>query len=74
MSYGIQHQNGGLQTKGQACGRRPHDQDTGIIMYARVLSREMVRITLMIAALHDLEVKSDDILNAYVQAPVTEKV
>ena len=28
----------------------------------------------MIAALNDLDIKSDDILNAYVQAPVTEKV
>ena len=28
----------------------------------------------MMAALNDLEVKSGDILNAYVQAPVTEKV
>ena len=44
------------------------------IMYARVVSRERVRIALMIAALNDLEVKLGNILNAYVQAPVTEKV
>ena len=44
------------------------------IMYASIVSTETVRISLMIAALNDLEVKSGDILNAYVQASVTEKV
>ena len=42
--------------------------------YASLVSRETVRIALMIAALNDLEVKLGDTLNAYVQAPVTEKV
>ena len=44
------------------------------IMYASVISRETVRIVLMIAALNDHQVKLGDILNAYVQAPVIEKV
>ena len=44
------------------------------IMYASVVSRETVRIALMIAALNDLEVRSGNILNAYVEGPVTEKV
>ena len=44
------------------------------ITYANIMSRETVRIALMIATLNDLEVKSGNILNAYVQAPVTEKV
>ena len=44
------------------------------ISYTNVVSRELVRIALMIATLNDLEVKSGNILNAYVQAPVTEKV
>ena len=44
------------------------------IMYASIVSRETVRIALMIATLNDLEVKLGNILNAYVQAPVTEKV
>ena len=44
------------------------------ITYASIVSRETVRIALMIATLIDLEVKSGDILNAYVQVPVTEKV
>ena len=44
------------------------------IMYASVASIETVRIAMMIATLNDLEVKLGDILNAYVQVPVTEKV
>ena len=44
------------------------------ITYASAVSRETVRIALMIAALNDLEMKLGDILNAYIQAPVTEKV
>ena len=43
-------------------------------MYASIVIRETIRIALMIAALNDLEVKLGNILNAYVQAPVTEKV
>ena len=44
------------------------------IMHASIVSRETVRITLIIATLNDLEVKLGDILNAYAQAPVTEKM
>ena len=39
-----------------------------------VVSRETVKIALMIATLNDLEVESGNILNAYVPVPVTEKV
>ena len=44
------------------------------ITYASVVSRETVRIALLMAALNNLEVKVGDVLNAYVTAPVTEKV
>ena len=44
------------------------------ITYASVVSRETVRIALMIAALNDLEVKVGDVLNAYITAPCKEKV
>ena len=44
------------------------------ITYASAVSRTTVIIALMFAALNDLEVKSGNILNAYVQAPVMEKV
>jgi hypothetical protein len=44
------------------------------ITYASVVSRETVRITLIMAAPNDLEVKVGDVLNAYITAPITEKV
>ena len=43
-----------------------------IITYANVVSWETLRIAFMIAALNDLEIKLDNIFNAYVQVPVTE--
>ncbi len=42
--------------------------------YARVVSRETVHIALLMAALNDLEVKIGNVLDAYITAPVTEKV
>jgi len=42
--------------------------------YASVVSRETVRIALTLAALNDLEVKTADIENAYLTAPVAEKI
>ena len=44
------------------------------ITYASIVSRETVQIAFLMAALNDLEVKVGDVLNAYVTAPVTEKV
>ncbi len=44
------------------------------ITYASVVSRESVRIALTLAALNDLEVKTADIENAYLTAPVAEKI
>jgi hypothetical protein len=44
------------------------------ITYASVVSRETVRIALMLAALNDLQVKVEDVLNAYINAPTKEKV
>ena len=42
--------------------------------YASVVSRETVRIALLIAALNDLPVWAADIMNAYVTAPNQEKI
>ena len=47
-------------------------KEAAMIKYPSVVSRETVRIALMIDALNDVEGKSADILNAYAQAPVTE--
>jgi hypothetical protein len=44
------------------------------ITYASVVSRETVRLALTFASLNDLEVKVGDVLNAYITAPVKEKV
>ncbi len=44
------------------------------INYASVVSREAVRLTLTFASLNDLEVKVGNFLNAYITAPVKEKV
>jgi hypothetical protein len=44
------------------------------LTYASVVSRESVWIALMLAALNNLEVKATDIENAYLTAPVTEKI
>jgi hypothetical protein len=52
-----------------------HTTDTSHAMaYASVVSRESVRIALTLAALNDLDVKMAAIENAYVMAPITEKV
>jgi hypothetical protein len=44
------------------------------ITYASMVSRETVRIALMLAVLNDLQVKAGDVLNTYITAPVKEKV
>jgi hypothetical protein len=52
-----------------------HTTDTPHSMtYANVVSRESVRIALTLDALNDLDVKMADIENAYLTAPITEKV
>ena len=68
-----------FKIKGFKCKARlvagGHIMETPVtIMYTSVVSRETVRIALIIAAFNDLEVKLGNILNAYVQAPATEKV
>ncbi len=44
------------------------------ITYASVESLETVRLALTLASLNDLKVKVGDVLNAYITAPVKEKV
>jgi hypothetical protein len=52
-----------------------HSTDAPQLMtYASVVSRESVRIALILAALNDLDVMIGDIENAYLTAPITEKV
>jgi hypothetical protein len=52
-----------------------HATDTHHAMiYTSVVSQELVRIYLKLAALNDLGFKMGDIENAYLTAPLTEKV
>ena len=44
------------------------------VTYSSVVSRESVRVMLMVAALNDLEIQSADIENAYLTAPCRERV
>jgi hypothetical protein len=44
------------------------------LTYASVVSRETVRIAILMAALNDLEVKAADVENACLTAPTKEKV
>ena len=52
-----------------------HMTDTPKCMtYSSVVGRETVRIALTIAALNNLQLKADDVMNAYVTAPCSEKI
>ena len=42
--------------------------------YSSVVARDTVRLALTLAALNNLEVKADDVMNAYITAPTTERV
>ena len=44
------------------------------ITYDSSVSRESVRIALLLAALNDVEVKTADIENAYITDPCSEKI
>jgi hypothetical protein len=46
----------------------------GIVTYSSVVLRETIRIALAITALNELEVKVNDVMNAYLTAPCEEKV
>ena len=44
------------------------------LTYSSVVSRDSIRILLMIAALNDLDIRACDIQNAYLTAPCREKI
>ena len=41
-----------------------------VMTYSRILSHETVQVSLTMAALKDLEVKSSNIINAYLKFPL----
>ena len=73
-SYDIWHQNEGLKHKSWLIVGGHINTAQWTITYACVVSRETVRIALMIAAPNALEVKSANILHAYVHDTMTVKV
>ena len=52
----------------------PATEAPAAMTYSSVVSRESVRLAYLIAALHDLELTSADISNAYLHAPCKEKI
>ena len=44
------------------------------LTYASVVSRETVRIALLMAALNEVDIWAADVLNAYITAPCREKI
>jgi hypothetical protein len=44
------------------------------LVYSSVVSRDSVKIALLVAALNDLDILSADIQNAYLNAPTMEKM
>eukprot|EP00956_Cyclotella_meneghiniana_P018312 scaffold30420_cov55-Cyclotella_meneghiniana.AAC.1 len=44
------------------------------LTYASVVSRETVRIALLLAALNDIDIWAADVMNAYITAPCREKI
>ena len=63
-----------FRNKARLVGGRHMNEAHATVTYASVVSRETVRIVLLIAALNYLEVKTGDVQNAYIAAPVKEKV
>lgn len=73
MVYDIKMEN--FQRKARlVAGGHMTDSPPAHVTFASVVSRESVRIALTLAALNDLEVKTADIENAYLTAPVGEKI
>jgi hypothetical protein len=75
MSYGIDVKMETFHWK--AClvaGGHMTEVTSGTMTYASVVFRESVWIALKLAALNNLEVKTADIENAYLTAPIGEKI
>ena len=72
MIFDVKMEN--FQRKARLVAGGHQTETPNTITYASVVSRETVRIALTYAALNDLQVKVGDVLNAYITAPITEKV
>ena len=72
MTFDIEMEN--FQFKARLVANGNETGTPASLTYASVVSRESVRISLTIAALNDLEVKTSDIENAHSTAPTEEKL
>ena len=64
----------GFRRKARFVGDGHKTETPSSVTYSSVVSRDSVRIILMIAALNNLDIESADIENAYLTAPCREKV
>ena len=64
----------GFRRKARFVGDGHKIKTPSSVTYSPVVSRDSVRIMLMIAALNDLKIEGADIENAYLTAPCREKV
>ena len=64
----------GFRRKARFVGDGHKTETPSSVTYSSVVSRDSVRIILMIAALNDLDIQGADIENAYLTAPCREKV
>jgi ribosomal protein L31E len=73
LIFDVKMENFQHKTRLVAGGHTPPETPASIT-YTSVVSRESVRIALTLTALNDLEVKTANIENAYLTAPVGEKI
>ena len=64
----------GFRRKARFVGDGHKTKPPSSITYSSVLSRDSVRIMLLVAALNNLDIQGADIENAYLTAPCREKV
>ena len=72
LIYDVKMEDFGRKARLVASGHRT--ETPKCMTYSSVVGRDTVRIALAIAALNDLQVKADDVMNAYVTAPFSEKI
>ena len=64
----------GFRRKARFVGNGHKTETPSLVTYSSVVSRDSVRIILMLAALNNLDIEGADIENAYLTAPCREKV
>ena len=72
MIFNIKQENFCHKARLVAGGHTTEAPET--ITYASVVSRESVCISLLLEALNDVEVKTEDIENFYITSPCSEKI